>query len=139
MKPVRSPRVPKQSEVEMDPSASLPVPGTAVAASGSQEDFPSRVRRHVYRVGGFRIPVASSDLVRGPRSRCARKVKDLLRRRAEIPLSTHSDPTVMEPPIRKPPVSRDRPPFRGLLSPSPGFHPGRGRIEPDDDEDLDDD
>ena len=94
--------------------------------------------KHVYRVGGLRIPVRNS--VRGPRSRCAGRVKDLLRKRAEAPVSGHFDPTVIEPPIRKPPVLRERSVSRDF-SPSPhGLGPGRGRTEIDDDaEELDED
>jgi hypothetical protein len=92
--------------------------------------------KHVYRVGGFRIPTKNS--VRGPKSRCAGRVKDLLRRRAESPV-THFDPTAFEPPIRKPSTRRDRHDSHDF-SASRDFQSGRERLETDEDlEDLDDD
>ena len=113
------------------------VPSSEEGKAASKESMGSHAGRHVYRVGGFRIPVKNS--VRGPKSRCAGRVKDLLRRRAEAPVSPYHDPTVIEPPIRKPPVPRERHAPHDFSS-SRGFPPGRGRSEPDDDaEDLDDD
>ena len=94
--------------------------------------------RHVYTVGGIRISV--KDSVRGLKNRCAGRVKDFLRKRAESPAAGHLDPTVIEPPIRKPPAPRERPAFRDFSSSPHGRQSGRGRVEPDDDddEDLDD-
>ena len=91
---------------------------------------------HVYRVGGLRIPVRNS--VRGPKSRSAGRVKDLLRRRA-APVPMHSDPTVFEPPIRKPSSPRGSHASHDF-SPQRDLQLGRGRFENDDDvEALDDD
>ena len=116
--------------------SSSPVPGTGKVEA--QAGMDSHVGRHVYRVGGFRIPVKNS--VRGPRSRCAGRVKDLLRKRAEAPVSPYHAPTAIEPPIRKPPVPRERHASHDFSSSPRGLLPGRGRFEPDDDaEDLDDD
>lgn len=88
-------------------------------------------RKHVYRVGELRVPAASSELVRGPRSRSARKVKDLLRRRAEAPVGRHQDPTEFEPPIRKPLVSRERSSPRFFSPSSNGASHGREMIDYD--------
>ena len=118
-----------------EPIVSIPEPG-----HDGEEGRPAggRAGRHVYRVGGFRIP--SKDSVRVPKNRCAGRVKDLLRKRAEAPVSRHLDPTEIEPPMRKPPVPRGiRPAIRDFSSSPAGLNPGRGRSEPDDDaEDLDD-
>jgi hypothetical protein len=94
--------------------------------------------RHVYTVGGIRISVKGS--VRGLENRCAGRVKDFLRKRAESPSVGHLDPTVIEPPIRKPPAPSERTAFHDFSSPPHGRQSGRGRFEPDDDddEDLDD-
>lgn len=118
--------------------AVVPASPSAGDEEGHGTALGSRAGRHVYRVGGLRIPVKNS--VRGPKSRCAGRVKDLLRKRAESPMLPHSDPTVIEPPIRKPPAPRERYASHDF-SPSPrGLQPGRGRSETDDDaEDLDDD
>jgi hypothetical protein len=103
-------------------------PPEAVPPIVPSVDPPSRRLRHVYRVGGFRVPAAGTELVRGPRSRVARRVKDLLRRRAEAPVAHSPDPSVYEPPIREP----SRPASGG---PSRGRMPGTGREIPDDDDD----
>ena len=132
----RKPGVPGAVTGVADPVNS--VPSSEEGKAAPKESMGSHAGRHVYRVGGFRIPVKNS--VRGPKSRCAGRVKDLLRRRAEAPVSTYHDPTAIEPPIRKPPVPRDRHALHGFFSSPRGLPPGRGRSEPDDDaEDLDDD
>lgn len=104
--------------------------GKAQVGKGANAD------KHVYRVGGLRIPVKNS--VRGTRG--VGRVKDLLRRRAEAPVARHFDPTEIEPPIRTPRVLRERSISRDF-SPSPhGLGPGRERTETDDDaEELDED
>ena len=108
-----------------------------VSPSEGRASGGSTVGRHVYRVGGLRIPVKNS--VRGPKSRCAGRVKDLLRRRAEAPVAGRCDPTAIEPPARKPPAPRDRPAFRGFVSPSHSLRPSREKAEADDAEvDFDD-
>jgi hypothetical protein len=119
----------EESVVEVSPPAGdKPGSGTAIG---------SHAGKHVYRVGGLRIPTKNS--VRGPKSRCAGRVKDLLRKRAESPMPPYSDPTVIEPPIRKPPAPRERHALHDFSSSPRGLMPGRGRFEPEDDaEDLDD-
>jgi hypothetical protein len=124
-------------------------PGLAGAGSApgkdADEDHPAsgqpvtgmNAGRHVYRVGGLRIPV--KDSVRGTGSRCAGRVRDLLKRRAEAPVAGRCDPTAIEPPIRKPPAPRDRPASHDLSSPPHNLHPGRGKAGVDDgEEDLGD-
>ena len=84
------------------------------------------------------------DSVRGLKNQCAGRVKDFLRKRAEVGVARNPDPTVFEPPIRKPPVPRERPAPRDFSSSPHGVRLSRGRPEiwerpdTDDDEDLDD-
>jgi hypothetical protein len=113
------------------------VSSVAPTAEGRHEPSPEpKEVRHVYRVGDLKISVKNS--VRGPKSRCAGRVKDLLRRRAEHPIPPHSDPTEIEPPIRKPPLHRERVVRPDFLPPSRGLSPGRERFEPEADvEDFD--
>ena len=133
---IRKVGVPGQGKKGADLVADVSPP--AGDKTGSGMSLGSHVGRHVYRVGGLRIPTKNS--VRGPKSRCAGRVKDLLRKRAESPMPPYSDPTAIEPPIRKPPTPRERHASNDFSSSPRGLMPGRGRFEPDDDaEDLDDD
>jgi hypothetical protein len=128
-----------EDEVSARTTASSPVPGRAGDGSGQaggQAVVGIRGGRHVYRVGGLRIPV--KDPVRGAKDQSVARARDFLRKRAGSPVVGHLDPTVIEPPIRKPPAPRERPAFRDFSSSTLGRQPGRGRLEPDDDEDLDD-
>ena len=126
-------RIPAPPVPDRTPSGKAVVPPGAAPPIVPPADPPSRRLRHVYRVGGFRVPAAGTELVRGPRSRVARRVKELLRRRAEAPVAPSPDPTVYEPPIREP----SRPASGG---PSRGRMPGMGREIPDDDiDDCDED
>jgi hypothetical protein len=131
---------PAGGEVLASPTVSAPVPGKAedgsCLADGSARAG-MQSGRHVYTVGGIRISVKNSG--REPRTRCAGRVKDFLRKRAESPSVGHLDPTVIEPPIRKPPIPRERPGSRDFSSLPHGRQSDRGGSEPDDDdEDLDD-
>jgi hypothetical protein len=122
------------SEKVRDLSIPVPVPAKnerGSHAEGTKSGAGDHAGRRVYRVGGFRIPVKNS--LRGPKSRCAGRVKDLLRRRADVPVGRHVDPTEFEPPIRKPPVSGERSISR-FFGPSPGAaRSGQGRFEAEDD------
>lgn len=74
-----------------------------------------RERRHVYRVGGLRIPVQNPDLIQSPRSRFARKYKEILRKTAKAKKPEERfDPDSIEPPIhlRSMVSRRSPPPFR---------------------------
>ena len=132
---IRKAGLPGKDAPDAVEAASQPAGG----GPGSGRSAGQPAARHVYRVGGLRIPVKNS--VRGPKSRCAGRVKDLLRRRAESPAPLHPDPTVIEPPIRKPPVARRRP--DGFLPSPHGAGASRGKDGiwggpgDDDDEDLD--
>jgi hypothetical protein len=116
--------------------ADLPIPSPSAAGAVPETGNGLHAGRHVYRVGGFRIPAKNS--LRGPKNRSAGRVRDLLKRRAESPEPQHRDPTEFEPPIRERTPLSDRHTPRDLLL--AGSRPGRGRSEPDDEaEDLDDD
>ena len=118
--------------------ADLPISSPSIVGTRSEPGNGPHIGKHVYRVGGFRIPVRNS--VRGPKSRCAGRVKDLLKKRAEASEAQHRDPTEFEPPIRVRSLSSNRYAPRDSLTSLAGPRPGRERSEPDDNvEDLDDD
>ena len=139
----RKSRAPSDLDGDKPPvKSAISVPAQGKAGDGScladgSAGAGMHAGRHVYRVGGIRISV--KDSVREPKNRCAGRVRDFLRKRAESPSVGQLDPTVIEPPIRKPPAPRERPSFHDFSSPPHGRQSGRGRFEPDDDdEDLDD-
>jgi len=74
--------------------------------------LPARARQPVYRVGSLKIPVKNPDLIQAPRSRFARKYKEILHKmeRPKKPDEVRVDLDAIEPPIRSRPAPRGYPP-----------------------------
>ena len=94
------------------PPAPLPAPGDPPDRSPFPTPPPARARQHVYRVGALKIPVKNPGLIQAPRSRFARKYKEILHKmeRPKKPDEARVDLDAIEPPIRSRPAPRENPP-----------------------------
>ena len=114
----------------------LPTHGDLTEADPPSVPLPVRARQHVYRVGGLKIPVKNSGLIQAPRSRFARKYKEILHRmeKSRKPEGRRVDLDAIEPPIRSRPAPRGYPP-----SPRREFSMQRSKLDRDVEDDGDED